>query len=277
MRQGTGAALLLALALSLPAAAQETAPPLPSPAATAGADRPAPRPGGDDPLDSQAAPAPAGSLIPPDAYAEPVEPFRKVLSPLVPKVARESDFDHAACLYGLTLLGVDHVEVAPVVDPDERQCGISRPVEVRAIQPGVVLEGDAVMRCETARALALWTREMVIPAAQRMPGSPRLTSVAMGTSYFCRGVVGDGPKARLSEHALGNALDIAGFGLGNGARLDIAPVADRGGLDTAFQNTVQSGACLYFTTVLGPGSNAAHDDHLHLDIKPREGGLRLCQ
>lgn len=277
MRKGTGAALLLALALSLPATAQEVAPPPSGPAATAGADRPVPRPGASEPPGSPPAPARAGSLIPPDAYAEPVEPFRKVLSPLVPKVARESDFDHAACLYGLTLLGVDHVEVAPVADPDERQCGISRPVEVRAIQPGVTLEGDAVMRCDTARALALWTREMVIPAAQRMPGGARLSSVAMGTSYSCRGVVGDGPEARLSEHALGNALDIAGFGFANGTRLDIAPAAGRGGLDTAFQNTVQSAACLYFTTVLGPGSNAAHDDHLHLDIKPRRGGLRLCQ
>ena len=79
------------------------------------------------------------------------------------------------------------------------------------------------------------------------------------------------------QHALGNAIDIAGFDLAGGERIEIAPPADRGDLTVAFQNTVQASACLFFTTVLGPGSNAAHDDHLHLDIKARRGGFRLCQ
>ena len=52
---------------------------------------------------------------------------------------------------------------------------------------------------------------------------------------------------------------------------------DRGDMEVAFQNAVQGAACLFFSTVLGPGSNAAHDDHLHLDIKARRGGFRLCQ
>ncbi|MFD2843675.1 extensin family protein [Paracoccus cavernae] len=29
--------------------------------------------------------------------------------------------------------------------------------------------------------------------------------------------------------------------------------------------------------MLGPGTNAAHDNHLHLDIKARKGGFRICQ
>ena len=204
-------------------------------------------------------------------------PFGADLSPRVPETLREADFDHAACLYGLTLLGVDYAQAAPVTDMTQRNCGIARPIKVSAIQPGVAFEGGAVMRCDTARALALWTREMVMPAAQRMPASPRLASIAAGTTYLCRGVAGDGPEARVSEHALGNALDIAGFGFADGTRMDITPAADRGDLHAAFQNAVQGAACLYFTTVLGPGSNAAHDDHLHLDIKARSGGLRLCQ
>ncbi len=148
---------------------------------------------------------------------------------------------------------------------------------MRALQPGLALDTPAVMRCDTARSLALWMREAVIPAARRLDGSPRITSVALGTSYACRGVVGGASTATVSEHALGNAVDIAGFGFDDGTRLEIAPRGDRGGIEMAFQNAVQAAACLYFATVLGPGSNAAHDDHLHLDIKARDSGFRLCQ
>ncbi len=60
--------------------------------------------------------------------------------------------------------------------------------------------------------------------------------------------------------------------------VEIAPRDDNGSdMTTAFQRTARASACLYFSTVLGPGSNAAHDDHLHLDVKQRGGGYRLCQ
>ena len=72
-------------------------------------------------------------------------------------------------------------------------------------------------------------------------------------------------------------MDIAAFGFDDGSRLAIAPPEDRGDMAVAFQNAVQASACLFFATVLGPGSNAAHDDHLHLDVKARRGGFRLCQ
>ena len=86
------------------------------------------------------------------------------------------------------------------------------------------------MRCDTARALAHWLRDVVVPSAGHLPNSPRLTSLALGTTYHCRGVVGGASTSRLSEHAIGNAVDIAGFGFSDGTRLDIAPAADRGDL-----------------------------------------------
>ncbi|MBC7084727.1 MAG: extensin family protein, partial [Firmicutes bacterium] len=36
-------------------------------------------------------------------------------------------------------------------------------------------------------------------------------------------------------------------------------------------------ACLYFTTVLSPGSDDAHKDHLHLDVIERKSGYRFCR
>lgn len=258
------------------AAAVSTPQPAPS--------RPEPRPGNppsqqtsEQPAADETGPTPEAAPAPPEADILPApEPPPPDALPLH-QTLRESDFDHAACRLGLRLLGVEAAEAAPVADPDNRDCGIDRPVEVRALQPGLALDTPAVMRCDTARSLALWMREAVIPAARRLDGSARITSVALGTSYACRGVVGGASTATVSEHALGNAVDIAGFGFDNGTRLEIAPRGDRGGIEMAFQNAVQAAACLYFTTVLGPGSNAAHDDHLHLDIKARGSGFRLCQ
>jgi hypothetical protein len=45
----------------------------------------------------------------------------------------------------------------------------------------------------------------------------------------------------------------------------------------AFRIAVQRGACSIFTTVLGPGSDAAHANHLHLDMRGRRGDYRICQ
>jgi len=208
-------------------------------------------------------------LIPP----EPVVPA----GPPIPETLRETDFAHAACRLELRRLGVEYREIPALSDPAQRDCGIARPVEVTAILPGVTLDQPAPMRCETARALAHWMAEVVVPAAGRLPGAPRVTGLSLGTTYQCRGVVGNGTPQNLSEHATGNAIDIAGFRFDTAPPMPITPPGDRGDLAVAFQNAVQGAACLYFTTVLGPGSNAAHEDHLHLDVKARRGGFRLCQ
>ena len=47
--------------------------------------------------------------------------------------------------------------------------------------------------------------------------------------------------------------------------------------ESRFQRRIREGACAYFTTVLGPGTDAAHADHFHLDLRQRKRGYRLCQ
>jgi hypothetical protein len=88
--------------------------------------------------------------------------------------------------------------------------------------------------------------------------------------------VGSSEGASLSEHALGSAIDIAALGFDDGSRLEIGGPAVND-LPEAFLRTVQAAACLHFATVLGPGSNAAHAGHLHLDVKQRNGGYRICE
>lgn len=196
--------------------------------------------------------------------------------PPVHETLAESDADFAACTAALTALGTRFETAPPVTDPAERDCGIDRPVTVPEILPGVALRPAAVLRCETARALAEWTRDFVVPAASRLPGRGKLSAIDHGTAYLCRPRNGISGEA-LSEHAFGNAIDIAGFRFAEGEALAVTPRAGDGSLDEAFQAAVRKTACLAFTTVLGPGADASHADHLHLDVKARRGGFRLCQ
>jgi hypothetical protein len=83
----------------------------------------------------------------------------------------------------------------------------------------------------------------------------------------------------LSEHAKGNALDIAALALSDGRRVAVRP-ADRPAPDvTAFLVAVRTTACDYFLTVLGPGSDGAHAAHLHLDLglHGRTANYRICE
>ena len=240
-------AILLALGMALtPAAAQ---------------DRPPERP-----EDS----APASAPDPVEAFGPPPPPAWWTL--------QETDDDFASCTKTLSGLGVVFTRPPPITDPADRDCGIARPIRVDRILPDLVLEGGAVMRCDTAHMLGLWLRDFARPAAARLPGGPRITALQLGTTYDCRPRIGTGKdRPRLSEHALGNAIDIAGFSFDGAEPLPIQPRSDTGDLAEAFQTTARAAACLFFTTVLGPGSNEAHDDHLHLDIAARRDGWRLCQ
>ncbi|MDO5648318.1 extensin family protein [Paracoccus sp. (in: a-proteobacteria)] len=191
---------------------------------------------------------------------------------------RESDADHAACLLSLRILGATFRETDPIRDDTDPDCGIAQPVQISHILPGLRLTGDPVMRCDTARALGFWARDFLRPAAATLPGAPRLTEIQTGAGYDCRARVGTGQdRPRLSQHALGNAIDVMGFGFDSGDHWPIIPRQDSGDLAEAYQAAARASACLFFTTVLGPGANDAHDDHLHLDVIARNRGWRICQ
>lgn len=191
---------------------------------------------------------------------------------------RESDGEEAACRLALAMLGTRYEDRPAITDAQDRDCGIARPIRVTHILPDLELEGDAEMRCDTARALGLWARNFLRPAAAALPGAPRVTGLRLGTTYACRTRIGTGKdRPKLSEHALGNAIDIMGFTFADRDPLDVEPRDDSGGTEEAFQRAVRGAACLFFTTVLGPGANAAHANHLHLDLADRRSDWRLCQ
>ena len=186
---------------------------------------------------------------------------------------QESAEDSEACRAALTAIGA-RFEERPALR-EGKACGIGRTVELTALAGGVAVEPPVTLRCETALQLARWMEKTVKPAlAIALPGET-ITGLRQASGYVCRNR-NHAENGKVSEHAFGNAVDIAGFTLKSGKALDIRPADRDSTLEGAFQRAITEAACLHFTTVLDPGSDAAHADHLHLDVKARRGGYRYC-
>ncbi|WP_394688219.1 extensin family protein [Hoeflea sp.] len=180
----------------------------------------------------------------------------------------------ALCESELQELGVNFERLEPVTG--ENGCGIASPYAIAAIAPGVTLKPATELRCETALSLARWVRDVVLPSARALPESLRLRAINHGSTYVCRRR-NNLPTGKMSEHSIGNAIDIVSFEFDDREPLAVTPRNGKGSIEEAFQRAVRAGACLHFTTVLGPGADASHDNHLHFDIAKRRGGYRLCQ
>lgn len=160
-------------------------------------------------------------------------------------------------------------------------CGLTRPFKVSALQDGAVtLNATSTLDCPMIAALDAWLTSVVQPAARARFGVPVAGIHSMG-AYACRGM-NNQPGARLSEHAFGNALDIGGFRLADGREVSIVRDWTRGDDATrAFLQDIHAGACDSFTTVLGPGSNMFHYDHIHVDLamhgNTATGPRRICK
>lgn len=118
------------------------------------------------------------------------------------------------------------------------------------------------VRCELAQRFAGWAQFGVARAAEQMLGSPLVRIETMG-SYACRNIAG---SLKLSQHAHANAIDIAAFVLADGRRISVKQGWNGSSQERAFLRTIHSSACKRFGTVLGPDYNAAHQDHLHVDM-----------
>ena len=136
------------------------------------------------------------------------------------------------------------------------------------------------MDCSMIPALESWLSEVVQPIAQARFGQPVVGLDAMG-AYSCR-TVDNIAGAQLSEHAFGNAIDVGGFKLADGRKISV--VGDWKKADTqeaAFLHEVHAGACQHFTTVLGPGADPFHYNHIHMDLamhgQTNTGPRRYCK
>ncbi|WP_439139326.1 extensin family protein [Roseicyclus sp.] len=146
-------------------------------------------------------------------------------------------------------------------------CGIVEPILLREVD-GIALSSPATINCDTARALQQWVRQSLVPEVGRYGGGVR--SLRVVASYACR-TRNNQPGARLSEHARGNAIDIAGIGLADGTELTV--LTDwRTRREGGILRDLHRGACGPFGTVLGPESDRFHRDHFHFDVARHRGG-----
>jgi len=157
---------------------------------------------------------------------------------------------------------------------DPPRLGPSRGDPVGAVGP-VSVRPAATLACPIVSMLDRWFAESVQPAAQRWFGM-RVVEIKQISAYSCRGMNGN-PHAHISEHAFGNALDIAAFTLADGRRITVKGGWNGLPEEQGFLRDVQGGACQMFNTVLAPGSNPQHADHFHVDLMRRSSGRVICQ
>jgi len=139
----------------------------------------------------------------------------------------------------------------------------------------VAIKPVATLACPIVSLLDRWLAESVQPAAQRWFGV-RVVEIKQISAYSCRGMNGDS-NAHISEHAFGNALDIAGFTLADGRHVTVKDGWHGLPEEQGFLRDIEAAACQQFTTVLAPGSNAYHYDHIHVDLMRRASRRLICQ
>jgi hypothetical protein len=178
--------------------------------------------------------------------------------------------DTETCFQELRAIGAKFTVAAATVNYGK--CHVENPVNLRSVatkQSTVELPEAPLLNCKFALQFSKWLSESGAPILSAQLNSP-VERISTGPGFECRGRNGDG-SAKVSEHGYGNAVDISTFRLRNGKTLHVG--------DSTLLPGVRASACGYFTTVLGPGANAAHASHFHFDMGAhgKSGNYRICQ
>lgn len=185
----------------------------------------------------------------------------------------------AACRVALAGLDIGYKPLPPI--GNDSGCGIAAPIEVNRIA-GVILKPAAIINCAAAKAMNDWIMARVQPAAKKRLNTT-VSEIHIAASYVCRRR-NNASSGKLSEHAKGNAVDMSGFSFAKSDAVTVGGGWGQGLLASigfskggSFLGDIREGACSYFTTVLGPGSDRYHGDHFHVDVIVRRGGYRICK
>ena len=159
-----------------------------------------------------------------------------------------------------------------LVGPGE--CGATDAVLLDAVilpdQNKVVVSPPATLRCPMAEQIAQWVRDDVAPSVLKFGSS--LRGLDNFDSYECRGrnrVRG----AQLSEHGKADALDVRLFKLADGQSLTLTD----GNVNKDWREAIKASVCARFSTILGPGSDGSHEEHIHLDLAQRRNNYKVCE
>ena len=197
-------------------------------------------------------------------------PAAAAASAVVPKPSE--NLQPSACRLRLASDVATAPSLPPIAGPGE--CQAPDVVRLEAVvlldRSRVAVTPPAILSCAMAEAVAGWVREAAAPRALDLGSS--LKAVENITSFDCRGRNGIA-GAKLSEHGKANALDIHSLRLANGKVVELTDPQVR----KDFREGLRKSACAQFTTVLGPGSDGFHEDHIHVDLLDRRGGYRICE
>jgi len=198
--------------------------------------------------------------------------------------------DDLACRAALQKLAdFQPVAAPPTTDP---YCVTPDPVELRSVSKPlagsesdtethngrITFTGGLVLDCAFALRFAKFVLGPANDLAVQHKGSA-LSRVVTGQGFTCRRR-NNARSGKLSEHALGNGVDIASFRFADGSRQTVVDGKQLSAEEAAFQKALRDAACGPFSTVLGPGSNAAHATHLHFDrgrSKGRKNPYLVCE
>ena len=188
------------------------------------------------------------------------------------------DFDTASVSSALSdcdqrLAEIADIELLPrLIGPGE--CGGRDLIRLNAVllpnRKRVEVRPTAVLRCAMAESFAAWVRDEASDYVTAMGDA--LRSVDTYGSYECRGRNWVA-EAKLSEHGKGNAIDLRALVLADGRHITLTDET----VSKTLRDDLRDSACHRFTTVLGPGADGHHNDHIHLDSLERNNGARICQ
>jgi hypothetical protein len=168
-----------------------------------------------------------------------------------------------------------HAQSGPPGAEEHVPLGWPRDPTVTASVGPVEVKPTATLACPIVSALDQWIAAAVQPAALHWFRQP-VVEIKQISAYSCRGMNGN-PNAHISEHAFGNALDIAEFVLADGRKITVQYGWHGAPEEQGFLHDVQLAACQEFTTVLAPGANIYHYNHIHVDLMRRSSGRRICE
>jgi hypothetical protein len=177
------------------------------------------------------------------------------------------------CILDLTSSSLAIAEMLPPVK-EQAGCGADDLVRLDAVvlqqANRVAFKPAPMLRCGLAIELSKWIRQDL--AADVLPLGAKLSEIENDGSYECR-PRNNVPDAPISEHGSANAIDLHSFKLTDGKRYEFTDAL----VNEAVRQSIKASACARFTTVLGPGSDGYHEQHIHLDLKERNNGYRICQ
>jgi hypothetical protein len=248
-------ALAIAVLLSAPAMA----------AAQSGTSSGAPAQRGKAAHNAQRAARPLPVVIP-----QQFAPAQEVYASLPETAAAAAPVAPSACQQQLAKIAVFQ-PLPTLVGAGE--CGATDAVEMTSIimpdRSQVAVTPAATMRCPMAAEVAAWVRDDVAPSLKNLPPLRGLDNFA---SYDCRGR-NNVRAAQLSEHGRADALDVGSFKLADGRELGLTDIH----IPKDWRETIRSTVCARFSTVLGPGSDGYHEEHIHLDLEARRNNYKICE